>query len=204
MRARQLLTDGRGGLSGIGLLIILAVVGAVVYGGMQWQNAHRVGNAVGGDCLAEQQNKDQPTYSRVDCGSDDARYVVRDVRADSRDCVVVPGTERTYWIEARSLCIGRVDVDPATTINDIQVGECVVLAEPARKVPCGGPGSSRVLLIAENVLKVKVQLQGNPFLKNGPCDGAPGTEQVYGWGLESSGAIAITPLSWDRVLCLGP
>jgi hypothetical protein len=201
----------RGGTAGrrIGLWALLVVVAALACVGYLWYDRAALDRADIGDCLWLEQDDDGPALSRARCSDPNATLVVLDRRTTTQECIDVPGAVRTYSRSDKpeTFCIGEKGVDPAWALNTVTAGDCVVLAgaQSARKAPCDSPESHPVLLVAKDVLKVLVELSGNPFAGPGPCAAAPDTKQIYGWGLEptAEGPAAVRRLAWDRVLCLG-
>lgn len=183
------------------LLVLALLAGGGIY--LFLDSRSSVDKAEVGECLEFDAGDDQDPYSRGDCADPAAAFKVYDQVASgaSADCVAVPGTSRTVSVDGGVLCIGEKDVDLATTINDVAVGECVLLeGDEATRVPCSEPAALPVLAVLETVLKNTVSGPGFPS----ECEEAGATESTstYSWGIESE-TSPIIQLTWDRVLCLG-
>nr|WNW41181.1 hypothetical protein RKE32_28465 [Streptomyces sp. Li-HN-5-13] len=93
----------------LGLLVPLAVVGAIVYGVQQDPEYAAVG-----DCVHNSGTTSSPDVSVVDCGSSDAdfRVVGRFSTSTTSACKAVPEAEVGYWVEKGStsytLCLARL------------------------------------------------------------------------------------------------
>jgi hypothetical protein len=93
----------------LGLLVPLAVVGAIVYSVQQDPEYAAVG-----DCVHNSGSLSSPDVSVVDCGSSDAdfRVVGRLSTSTTSACKTFPEAEAGYWVEQGStsytLCLSRL------------------------------------------------------------------------------------------------
>ncbi|MCA1703864.1 MAG: hypothetical protein LC808_11610 [Actinobacteria bacterium] len=179
------------------------------------EDADNADQAKIGDCLAFDESKGEP-YTRRSCDHPRAPYKVYGIEpygtsgtpgAITAECITTPGTSRSVSTKQGYLCIGEKDVDVAKSINNVQVGECVVTTgDSAQKAACDLPESRPVLAVLKDVLKISgVRAASLPTL----CirSGAKDTKTAYAWSLEQQprpgGPIRPDLPDWDRVMCLG-
>jgi hypothetical protein len=177
------------------LVAIVLVVGGVLTGRLPGGSS--LSSAKVGECLAYDASKTQ--YTVVDCADTKAAFRLFASVTDSKACVDVPGTSRTYTKGGDSYCIGDKSVDPATTINGVKAGDCIRFSgnEPSRAA-CAS-GSLPVLLVINDVPK---QSGGTDYLGDLCIEhGIENVRQTYAWGLTSDQPPDTG--SWDRLLCLG-
>lgn len=172
------------------LLVALAVTAGLVLRG---QN---VATAGVGDCLHLDQS--EQSFVRRDCGAADADHRVLAVTDGTRACIEVVGTTRTIDVNARVLCVGEKDADPARAVNGAKVGECLTVSgQDAERAPCGS-GSRPILKILKNQLRSTGGGADLAFT----CQDVDGAEQVYAWTLDS---VPPQPVGrYDLIFCLGP
>jgi hypothetical protein len=177
------------------LIVIVLVVGGVVTGRLPGGSS--LSSAKVGECLAYDASKIR--YTEVDCADPKAAFRLFASATDSKACIDVPGTSRTYTDGGDSYCIGAKSVDPATTINGVKPGDCIRFSgnEPSRAA-CAS-GSLPVLLVINDVPK---QSGGTDYLGDLCIEhGIEKVRQTYAWGLSSDKSPETG--SWDRLLCLG-
>jgi len=177
-------------------IVTLVVIAIVIAAAMIVPRFTSVEYSKVGQCLAAKGNDD---YKRVGCDSADAKYKVTGVTDSSDACIDIPGTIATFTKGSKTLCIGDAARDPATTINGITAGECVMFKGQAPyKTACGTSGAAEVLLVLKNVSK---DMTGSGKVVQACIDkGATKTDSAYAWGISRTD---LASLSWDRVLCLG-
>jgi hypothetical protein len=153
-------------------------------------------NADAGDCLAFEET--ETAYTVVSCDESAATLRLFGVRDDPKACVDVPGATRMFSDWSGSYCIGGKDVDPATTINGIAVGECVRFSDgPPTRSACAS-GAFPVLAVVHDVPRHVGA--DNDYLGDICIDrGVNKVRRTYAWGIITDPAAG----SWDRLLCLG-
>jgi hypothetical protein len=172
----------------VGVLVLTVVVVVV--------ESRVLRNADAGDCLALDEAKN--SYIRVSCADSSAAFRVFGVRDDPKACVDVPGASRLYSDWSGSYCIGAKEVDPATTINGIAVGECVRFTDDK---PIRSPCSEGAFPVLGVVHDVPSHIGAdNDYLGDICIDrGINKVRRTYAWGIITDADAG----SWDRLLCLG-
>lgn len=179
------------------VVLVLVVLGV---GGFWLLGPKGISSATTGSCLAFADPANQSKgYKVVTCGAAGAAYYVTQTTSSPSACVDVPGTIQTYQQGSKVWCVGDKSVDPASTINGIQPGACVVFSGPdsdAFRAACT-KGAAPVLLVLKNVSKGATDLG-----EKCRVGGATGTASTYSWGISRPDSPDGTG-DWDRVLCLG-
>lgn len=197
------------------LVVIALVLGGAYYAYTSYQ-ASRVVHV--GDCIEEQAESssadragrrgrgaggsDEP--KKVDCTDAKAAKVVlaEQPSGGESECIDIDGVDAettTSEPEFRTLCLGRVGVDPATAVNSITQGECMIIGadDTARRAECSEPEALEVLAILRDISSVPNPLKG----EMAPCDdaGADSAEALYTWSMQGEYTSA---LAQDRGACL--
>jgi hypothetical protein len=167
-----------------------------------------------GDCLTFDESKEEP-YTRRSCDDPRAPYKVYGIepygswvtpKAITVECITTPGTSRSVSTKQGYLCIGVKDVDVAKSINNVQVGECVVTTgNSAQKAACDLPDSRPVLAVLKDVSKMSY-IPEEPLPTQCISSGAQDTKTAYAWSLAHQprpGEPNLPDVAWDRVMCLG-
>lgn len=195
------------GVSWVSLVAIL-LIGALLIAG--WWFFMKKEPVVVGSCLEESamseadgSSSDMP--GAVDCDDEAAAYRVLAIGEEPGDveCIDVPGATSVLslmYADVSTYCLAGVDEDVDRNINDIEVGECVVMeGDTALKVDCGEPGALEVLAIdPEPKMIDPPAIAGQPDT----CEklGAAEYTQYYKWGLPSSGFISVP--DYQKGLCM--
>ncbi|GAA1856913.1 LppU/SCO3897 family protein [Myceligenerans crystallogenes] len=144
-------------------------------------------------------------------GCETAELKVLDIVDGGSDegCIAVAGVSATYSGGGSdgTLCLGPVDVDPATAVNVAAKGDCLTgttgdVAE-VRTIGCDRPKAEAVVL---KVVKDASDLGGDPTGIGGACAKVPGTTSSYTWSLDLTGDSVTAGLdTWssDLTFCLG-
>jgi len=216
----------------IAVVIAVAVVGVIGFGvralqnhldaDRRWHQQHDVLAAVPGNCLSRVSGMTEASagYTRTDCASRDARFVVLAVQHTSgaqNTCAAVAGATAVVSGEDRDvtgddsevqLCLGGKGADPLTAINTVTAGQCVLVAgDDAVRVPCSTHGAAKILKVVKDVDHTWVDghyLQSSATAVCGTAV-APLTQSLFTWRLADTNTShqASRFYSYDFVLCLG-
>lgn len=181
----------------IGPLASLLVIGALVGGAYLFSP----GGAQVGDCLRVDETDTESPYSFGDCADPATTFTVLQlVTEQGPDCRRVPGAVRSTTQfatdETWELCLGEKGVDPSTTINVAQRGDCLTGGSgPLRRVACDDPTAAFTILErVDNVSELDEPTA---------CDGVPSATTSYSWDWEQeSGPLAGFDPAIDAVFCL--
>lgn len=202
--------EGSSGGVSWGSLIGILLIGALVIGG--WYFFMRKDPVVVGSCISQKDFDEADGSSgdypgAVDCDDEVAGYRVLAIAEEpgELECIDVPGATSVlnfmYTDDVSAYCLAGVDEDVERNINDVEVGECVVLeGDDAMRIDCAEPGALEVLAIDPEPEMIELQ---NWTGKPGTCEklGAPEATQYYKWGLPTSGFFSDVP-DYQKGICM--
>ena len=162
-----------------------------------------IGNADPGDCASFDRSNASDPYAVVRCGSPQASLTVLQVVEGEGNCREVPGATRstieTSNNQNREICMGPKGVDPQTSVNIAQPGDCLTgTSGEEKRVPCTSPEAHlQILKRVNNVSTTQVSTT---------CDGVPNASSVYSWTWDADDGTGpgIASYQTDAVFCLGP
>lgn len=178
----------------------LAFFGALL--GVGWMTSQdAVATAEVGECVQVDESNAENPYSTGDCADPATTLTVVARVVDGGDCRAVPGAVRsfTHFDEDATVevCLGEKGVDPASTVNVAQAGDCLSgTGDERRRVPCTDPAATHTIVERiDGVSRIELPTA---------CDDAPGATEIYSWTWESDGGLNISGLGVDAAFCLAP
>jgi hypothetical protein len=179
---------------GIASVIVLVVIGAVLFAINWFTSRDDITNASVGDCATYEEGAEEP-YTKADCNDAAATFVVLKVVDGDEECKDVPGAERSISKDGGSeICFGIKGVDPNTSINVAQEGDCLaVVGNDAVRTECTS---------AEATHEVLRRLTDVSTAATDPCEDLEAYTDSYSWSWVSDTGPDLSGLRSDVLLCL--
>jgi hypothetical protein len=180
----------------VGIVVLVLIAGAVF--GINWFTSRNdISKAGVGACATFDESADEP-YKKADCSDAAATFVVLKIVNGDEECKDVAGAERSITKEGGGeICFGVKGVDPATSINVAQVGDCLtIVGNDAVRTACSSSDAThKVLKRLTDVSKLALK---------DPCEDVADYTSSYSWTWTTQGGtVNIPSMRNDVVLCLG-
>ncbi len=187
-------SGGKKKLSGLISVIVLVLIGGGIFAANYFTSRNDIDNAGVNDCAIYEEGADTP-YKKADCSDAAATFVVLKIVNGDEECKDVAGAERSITTDGGGeICFGLKGVDPATSLNVAQEGDCLaVVGNDATRADCSS---------ADATHKVLRRLTDVSTAAADPCEDLEDYTDSYSWSWVSDSGPDLSSLRSDVLLCL--